>query len=515
MATTTRIEYLHKPEFGLFERTCAMARQKSGALLPGLNLTRSGRLPISRELFQGLREVVISGRLKPGTRLPATRSLATELGVSRTTVAQAYDQLKSEGYLLGREKSGTFITDVLPGALAALAPRTANDDASKPTPPLSARMAGTFPARPERGISAQPFHPGIPDIAAFPALLYARLQRQVSLNIARSGAARCPAEGAPVLREQVAAYLGASRGVACDPSQVFIISGTHHALHLILLGLSNPGDGAWIENPGYPGARKLFSFFRLRTTAVPVDEEGIVVAEGRRRGDDARFAYVTPARQAPLGHTMSLSRRLELLRWAHDRGALILEDDYDGEYRFGGAPAPSLQSLDPDGRVLYFGTFSKTLLPSLGIGYLVVPRRYVETVSRLIDLTGRPPNLATQLTVARMIESGAFESHVRAMRIHYRRRQDALQYHLRDALAGLATIETLNAGLHLIGWLPASLDDRRVAENAWKRGLLPRPLSDFVVEGRLPPALMLGFSNLPNDRMSAAIDALRQAILEA
>ncbi len=494
-----------------------MARQSSGALLPGLNLIRNGRAPISRELFQGLREVIISGRLKPGTRMPGTRSLAIELGVSRTTVAQAYEQLKSEGYLVGREKSGTFTPEVLPDTRTVLAPRqtSGGGQASAPALQLARRMAGTAPARPERGVLAQPFHPGIPDIAAFPAQLYARIQRQVSLNVIRTGAARCPAEGTPVLRERIAAYLGASRGVVCDPSQVFVISGTHHALHLILLGLSNPGDGAWTENPGYPGARKSFALFRLRTTAVPVDAEGLVVCEGRRRDEHARFAYVTPARQAPLGHTMSLARRLELLRWAHERDALVLEDDYDGEYRFGGAPAPSLQSLDPDGRVLYFGTFSKTLLPSLGIGYLVVPRRHVEVVSRLIDLTGRPPNLATQLTIARLIESGAFESHVRAMRTHYRRRQDALQSHLREKLTGLVEIEVLNAGLHLIGWLPPELDDRQVAENAWRRGLLPRPLADFVVEGRFPPALMLGFSNLPDDRMADAVDALRQAILES
>lgn len=493
-----------------------MARHRSGALLPGLNLIRSDHAPINRELFQRLREVVNSGRLKPGTRMPATRSLAGELGVSRTTVAQAYDQLKSEGYLVGREKSGTFIPEILPDASIALAPRHApgNPKADSPAPLLAIRVAGTAPARPERGVLAQPFHPGIPDIAAFPAQLYVRIQRQVSLNVIRTGSARCPAEGAPVLRERIAAYLGASRGVVCDTSQVFITNGTHQALHLILLGLSNPGDGAWTENPGYPGARKSFALFRLRTTAVPVDGEGLMVAEGRQRDDHARFAYVTPARQAPLGQTMSLSRRLELLRWARERDALVLEDDYDGEFRFGGAPAPSLQSLDPDGQVLYFGTFSKTLLPSLGVGYLVVPRRFVDVVSRLIDLTGRPPNLATQLTIARLIECGAFESHVRAMRTHYKKRQDALQCHLREALDGLVKIETLNAGLHLIGWLPPEMNDVRVAENAWRRGLLPRPLADFVVEGRFPPALMLGFSNLLDERMATAVDALRDAILE-
>ena len=494
-----------------------VARRSSGAMIPGLSLDRDGAEPLSQQLFRSLRELVISGRLEPGARMPASRSFALDLAVSRTTVAQAYDQLKSEGYLSGQEKSGTFVPRVLPDTRAWRAPRAAapGEPGHGPAVDLAERMQGTAPSRPERGAVALPFHPGIPAIAAFPALLYARVQRQVSLELIRSGAARCPAEGATVLREQIAAYLGASRGVVCDPAQVFIISGTHQALHLVLLGLSNPGDGAWTENPGYPGARKAFALMRLRCAAVPVDKEGMVVAEGRRLDDGARFAYVTPARQAPLGHTLSLSRRLELLRWANERGALILEDDYDGEYRFGGAPAPSLQSLDPDGRVIYFGTFSKTLLPSLGIGYLVVPHRYIEVMARLVDSIARPPSLSTQVTVARLIQSGAFESHVRAMRTLYRRRQDALAQQIRPALAGQLEIEVLNAGLHLIGWLPEGTDDRIVAENARRRGLLPRPMSDFVAAGRLRPALMLGFSNLAEEQMPAAIDALRLALLES
>jgi GntR family transcriptional regulator/MocR family aminotransferase len=212
---------------------------------------------------------------------------------------------------------------------------------------------------------------------------------------------------------------------------------------------------------------------------------------------------------------MSLSRRLELLSWANERGALILEDDYDGEYRFGGAPAPSLQSLDPDGRVIYFGTFSKTLLPSLGIGYLVVPRRLIETITRLVDAISRPPSLSIQVTIARLIQSGAFESHVRAMRTLYRHRQDALAQHARPALAGRLEIEVLNAGLHLIGWLPEGSDDRQVAESARRAGLLPRPMSDFAVGGGIRPALMLGFSNLAEAQMSQAVETLRRALLEA
>lgn len=495
----------------------AVARRSAGALIPVLSLDREGAEPLCRQLFRGLRDLVISGQLEPGARMPASRTFAVDLGVSRTTVAQAYDQLKSEGYLSGQEKSGTFVTQVLPSALSWRAPSATEQGIADQgrAAELSERMQGTAPSRPERGAMALPFHPGIPAIGAFPALLYARVQRQVLLELIRTAAARCPAEGATVLREQIASYLGASRGVVCDPAQVFIISGTYQALHLVLLGLSNPGDGAWTENPGYPGARKAFALMRLRTSAVPVDEEGLIVSEGRRLDDAARFAYVTPARQAPLGHTMSLSRRLELLQWANERGALILEDDYDGEYRFGGAPAPSLQSLDPEGQVLYFGTFSKTLLPSLGVGYLVVPRRYIEVMSRLVDTISRPPSLSTQVTIARMIQSGAFESHVRAMRMLYRRRQDALVRHIRPALAGQLEIEVLNAGLHLIGWLPEGSDDRRLAESARHRGLLPRPMSDYDADGSLRPALMLGFSNLAEEKMPAAVEALRRALVEA
>lgn len=483
-------------------------------MIPGLSLDRDGAEPLSRQLYRGLRELVISGRLESGVRMPATRSFAIDLEVSRTTVVQAYDQLKSEGYLSCHEKSGTFVSLALPDARAWRPPLAAapSESDQRLADDLATRMQRTAQSQPERGAWALPFHPGIPAIAAFPGMLYARVQRQVSLELIRSGAARCPAEGATALREQIASYLGASRGVICDPAQVFIISGTYQALHLVLLGLSNPGDGAWIENPGYPGARKALELMGLRCTAVPVDKEGLVVAEGRRLNDQARFAYVTPARQAPLGHTMSLARRLELLRWANDCGTLILEDDYDGEYRFGGAPAPSLQSLDPDGRVIYFGTFSKTLLPSLGIGYLVVPHRYIEVMARLVDSIARPPSLSTQVTVARLIQSGAFESHVRAMRTLYRRRQDALAQQIRPALAGQLKIEVLNAGLHLIGWLPDGSDDRVIAENARRRGLLPRPMSDFVAAGPVRPALMLGFANLAEEQMPPAIEALRLAL---
>ncbi|MEM8617834.1 MAG: PLP-dependent aminotransferase family protein, partial [Pseudomonadota bacterium] len=307
-------------------------------------------------------------------------------------------------------------------------------------------------------------------------------------------------------------YLASNRGVSCSPEQVLIISGTRQALTLIMMALANPGDKGWVEDPGYPGISRVFDLFRMGTVPIPVDEQGIVVKAGQERAGDAKFAYVTPARQAPLGHTMSIRRRIELLNWAYENEAFLLEDDYDGEYRFGGHPAPSLQSLDPDGRVFYFGTFSKTVLPSLGIGYLVVPTRYVDILRNLLDAITRPPSLATQLTMAEFMASGLFEAHIRKMRTLYLSRQNALNDVLKAAMGDLLETETLNAGLHLMGYLPKGYDDARVARRAKDLGLLPRPLSDYTHNELLRPGLLIGFSNVQEEAMPRAARVLRRAI---
>lgn len=490
-----------------------MARYRAGALIPGLDLDPSGDKALSTQLFAALRGAVLSGALECGTRMPSSRTLSMDLKVSRTTVIQAYEQLKSEGYLEGREKSGTFVAQASAMDLTWQAPA---QEAYGKTPlakvRLSKRLAGMDLTPPAGSTRALPLNPGIPGVRDFPFQLFARLQKQVTLGMGASGVARCPAEGAPQLREQVASYLQSSRGVVCDPSQVFIISGTRQALQLMLMAVSDPGDSAWAEDPGYPGAARAFELYRVNTVSVPVDQEGLVVSEGRRMCETAKMAYVTPARQAPMGHTMTINRRIELLNWAYARDGLILEDDYDGEYRFGGYPSPSLQSLDPNGRVIYFGTFSKTLLPSFGIGYLVVPDRYKAVIARLLDTIARPPGLETQLAVAEFIETGAFDTHIRKMRLLYKQRQNALSSCLSDHVSELLDVKVLNAGLHLVGYLPKHLDDRTVKAEASKQDLLPRPLSDFTITRAQPPALMLGFADLQEREMPRAVRRLRTAI---
>lgn len=491
-----------------------MARQRAGLLISGLELHAAGDKHLSAQLFSALRSAVLNGSLEAGTRMPSSRTLADDVGVSRTTVIQAYEQLKSEGYLVGKEKSGTFVRDAVPDDLS-WTPVGADSAFKNDTPSkarLSDRLQGWCLDKPADRTGALPLNPGIPAVREFPAQLFARIQKQVTLGLGPSRIARCPAEGAPQLREQVAAYLQSSRGVVCSPSQVFIISGTRQALQLLLMAISNPGDSAWAEDPGYPGAVRAYELYRVNTVPVPVDDEGLIVARGRELCETARFAYVTPARQAPLGHTMSIKRRIELLQWAHDQDALVLEDDYDGEYRFGGYPSPSLQSLDPNGRVIYFGTFSKTLLPSFGIGYLVVPERYGAVIAKLLDTVARPPSLEMQLTVAQFIERGAFDTHIRRMRLLYQQRQNALSSCLREKLGNLLSVTVLNAGLHLVGTLPDGVDDRAVKAAAFEKGLMPRPMSDFTLSHPQPPALMLGFADMLEREMPRAAERLGEAV---
>ena len=491
-----------------------MARKTSGALLPGLDLDPGSDTPLATQLYDSLRCHIAEGTLAAGVRMPSTRTLCGELGLSRTTVASAYDQLKSEGYLTSAEKSGTFVADLLPEKLAWSTQLHYDrpEDGRQLEADLATRFNENLPKQRERTSRALPFNPGIPAVFEFPSQTWIRIMRPILSQLAPNGIARCPAEGAIELREEVARYLASNRGVTCTPEQVLIISGTRQALTLIMMALANPGDSGWVEDPGYPGISRVYDLFRVATAPVPVDNQGIVVKAGIERAENAKFAYVTPARQAPLGHTMSIRRRIELLNWAYASDSFILEDDYDGEYRFGGHPAPSLQSLDPDGRVFYFGTFSKTVLPSLGIGYLVVPTRYVDVFRNLLDAITRPPSLAAQLTMAEFMSSGLFEAHIRKMRTLYLSRQNALESELTKTMSDLLETVVLNAGLHLIGYLPEGCDDAQVARRAKDLGLLPRPLSDYTYQERLRPGLLIGFSNIAEEAMPRTARVLRRAI---
>ena len=477
--------------------------------------------PLYDQLYRGLRQAILSSQLLPGMRLPSTRALAGELGVSRNTVLEAYDQLGAEGYLKSHVGSGTYVAQELPEALRSVrgasrlnpsSQRSSNDPGG--ASPLSARGAALTDLRLSAFRSHEKpraFRPGLPALDAFPIETWSRLvsRRWRSLPASTLGYRR--PTGFPPLRETISAYLQESRGVTCAPEQVIIVSGTQQAITLVAHVLLGPGDRAWIEDPGYPRARGAFRWAGAQTVPVPLDREGLDVDAGRTRGD-AQIAYVTPSHQYPLGVTMSLSRRLELLEWANETGAWILEDDYDSEYRYEGRPIAALQGLDDAGRVIYVGSFSKVLFPALRLGYLVVPEPLVEPFSAAKSIMGRCPPLVPQMVATDFLEDGHFERHLRRMRTLYAERQSVLIESLREQMGRPVDVSSDEAGLHLTLFLGASARDEAISEAAEARGVTAPPLSFYAADGLDQSGLVLGYAAVDAEAIRDGAAQLARAV---
>jgi GntR family transcriptional regulator/MocR family aminotransferase len=459
-----------------------MAKRRAVVTIGTLGLERASGVPLHRQLYDGLREAILSGRLRPGVRLPSTRALAVDLGASRNTVLAAFGQLLAEGYLEGRVGAGTTVASTLPETLLRAHPEAAGTERPGRRPRLSRRgalLVRTRAAFARGAATAHPFRPGLPGLEFFPFDLWTRLLarrwRRVPRQLLDYGD---PAGHAP-LREVIAAYLGEARAVRCDAGQVIVVTGAQQAVDLAARVLLDPGDTAWVEDPGYPGARGALIAAGIRLAPVPVDAEGLVVRRGAQRAPRARLVYVTPSHQYPLGVTMSLNRRLALLEWASRSGAWILEDDYDSEYRYSGRPLAALQGLDTVGRVIYAGTFSKVLFPALRLGYLVVPPDLVDAFVAARALADRHSPSVTQAALADFIDAGHFARHVRRTRALYAERQAALVGAVRRTLGGLLEVTPAEAGMHLLGWLPDGVDDREAARAALAREVDAPPLSSF------------------------------------
>ena len=522
-----------------------------GPKLPGrrrtpllsLALDRTAEVPLQQQLYDQVREVILAGGLAPGSRLPSSRALAAELACSRNTVVSAFDQLLSEGYLEGHAGSGTFVSRVLPEELLTLAPPAgaapaAEAPAADPLALLSPRGRALIGLRRTGSGPLRAFLPGAPETAEFPfdvwARLHSRIWRHPQAALARLGA---PA-GLQVLREAIARYLATFRGLACDWRQVIITAGAQQSLDLMIQVLLQPGDKAWVEDPGYPGLRGPLIAAGAVPVPVPLDDEGILVAEGRRRAPKARAAIVTPTHHYPLGTPMSLARRLELLEWARDAGAWILEDDYDSEYRYAGRPLASLLSLatqrrDGKGaapaRVIYIGSFSKVLFPSIRLGYLVVPESLVDAVSDAQNALGAQPTAVIQPVLAAFIDEGHFATHVRRMRRLYAARQAALLAAAERHLSEFLEVSPDDAGLHLVAWLKPPLaerlGDRGAAAVAEAAGIALAPLSDYYAQEQPegPPAtgearrpgLLLGYAAIPEQAIERGAKRLAEAFRAA
>jgi GntR family transcriptional regulator/MocR family aminotransferase len=476
--------------------------------------------PLHRQLYEAVRGAIVAGRLRPAARMPSTRYQSEQLDLARNTVLNVFEQLLAEGYLVARTGSGTFVTDELPErALRAVKSSPHGTPAAEVAPPpeLSQRArelaANSIWARVPLRVpgSEVAFRPGLPAIDAFP---YERWGKLLARRWNRSGAElydHGDPRGYGPLREALCEYLCPSRGVRCDVDQILITSGTQQALGLASSVLLDAGDRAWVEDPGYPFARAALTAAGAVVWPVPVDDEGIDVAEGIRRCPVARVAVVTPAHQFPLGHAMSPRRRTALLEWARTAGAWVVEDDYDSEFRYVGRPLAALQGEDPDGRVVYCGTFSKVLTPALRLGYLVVPRQLAELfLAAKVRADLRTPPLE-QAVLADFIAGGHFARHVRRMRVLYAERQEALLDAARRHAPSLS-LRPSPAGMQLIGWLPEGTDDRAVAARVMRAGLTAFPLSAMRVEPSPRGGLILGYAPVPAERMAECVRRLHAAI---
>ncbi len=481
-----------------------------------LNLASS--TPLNRQVYDRIRTAILTGQCAPGSRLPSTRMLASQLGVSRNTVSLAYAQLLAEGYILGRVGHGTRVAAILPEGLLHIQPGTGHDRAAisaigdahlSQRGRLLAHIPYPLSPRPAAESTDLPaFRSGQPDVTGFPFDLWAKL-------LARHARETLPAvagyqqpgtlAGYRPLREAIAAHVAVTRGVRCTADQVIIVAGSQGGLDLAARLLLDPGDRAWIEDPGYPGARGALLAAGAQLVQVPVDGDGLMVEVGMARAPDARLAVVTPSHQFPLGTTLSLPRRLRLLAWAREVGAWIVEDDYDSEYRFAGRPIEALHGLDVADRVLYLGTFSKVLFPSLRLGYLIVPPALAGDVAaarRFVD--GYLP-LLDQIALADFLREGHFARHVRRMRMRYAARRAALTAAVRDELAGVLELAPQEAGLHVVGWLPAGVDDRLVAERAAEHGVGVLPISAFAMEPLPRGGILLGYAALDEHAIREAV----------
>ena len=400
-----------------------MAKRSTAAPFTSVPLEESSSTPLYYQVYQRLRASILLGQLSPGTRLPSTRQMAYDLGVSRNTMMSAFDQLIAEGYVEGHVGSGTFVSPTLPEELLEARLKT------KPilrieTNRRSLSGRGKAIAKTSVTVAApagrlRPFVPGIPALDQFPMSLWSRLVARRWRDESRRLLNYGPAAGYMPLREAIAAYLGPSRGVQCKPDQIVIVSGTQQALDLSARVLLDPGDSVLVEEYCYSAARAAFKGAGACLVPVRVDDAGLDISDPAASSSNARVAYVTPSHQYPLGVTMSLSRRLALLDWANRTSAWILEDDYDSEYRYVARPLAALQGLDKSGRVIYIGTFSKVLFPSLRLGYMVVPSDLVEPFARARAGVGWCCPFIDQAVLADFISEGHFTRHIRRMRSIY------------------------------------------------------------------------------------------------
>ena len=488
---------------------------------PFISLDEQSAVPLYRQIYETIRRSILSSPVQSGKALPASRQLAKQLGVSRMTVVNAYEQLLAEGYVESRRGAGTFVAAHLPEEFLQASRFERLEGKEK----LSARKiefsdygrrlaesSGTI-LQHHAPTVATPFQHGIPALDEFPFGVWSKIAQKWNRNPPASILGYGEAVGSQFLRDVIASQLASARGVRCTREQIIVTSGTQQALDLIGKIFLSDSDDVCLEDPGYLGARDVFAARAARMVSVPIDNEGFDLQTAKNRSAHPRLIYVTPSHQFPLGVTMSLSRRLSLLEWAGERDAFVIEDDYNSEYRYAGRPLASLQGLDCDGRVIYVGTFSKTIFPALRLGYLVVPTNLIGVFAAARALSDLHSPAIEQAVLAEFIERH-FDRHIRRMRGIYEERQQILVEQAKKHLSGALEVGPAKAGMQLIGWLADGLNDREVSRRAAEMKLNIAPVSAYCFKQKLRPGLLLGYTAYNESQLKQGVKKLARVLDE-
>ncbi len=489
-------------------------KKTASGFSPLIYVDRKSAKPLYSQVYEAFRAAIVGRKLRAGERIPSTRGLCSELRISRIPVLNAYAQLLAEGYFKSRVGSGTFVSSSLPYQTAPSENQSAGTARVSPMPRPVAHRVSLIPRyeRPTWMSGQSAFSVSQPSVDLFPFHVWSKLVARYCRNLHPSALHYGDPMGLKELREAIGAYLRAARSVRCEWQQVMIVSGSQQALDISARVLLDVGSPVWVEEPGYWLTRHTLTAAGCSLVPVPVDDDGLDVAVGIERCRKARAAYVAPSHQYPLGATMSASRRLQLLGWAQGSGSWIVEDDYDSEFRYDSKPIASLQGLDHSSRVIFIGTFSKVLFPSLRVGYIVIPSDLVEhfvAVRHAMDVS--PPHLY-QAVLADFIKEGHFSRHIRRMRLAYSERREVLVNCIRKELDSVLQVHGAEAGLHLTVTLPRGYRDRVIAARAARQNLWLWPLSPSYLGATRRQGLILGFGGATAAEIPDAVRRLRAVL---
>ena len=469
-------------------------RRSSAIRLGVLVLDRSSPRSLHQQIYSTLRDLILTGVIAPGAVLPSTRSLSHDLGVSRNTASSVFDQLSAEGLIETKVGSGTRVTNAIPADF--LARKRARwlkvPKSAVRLLPDRARMLGGF-SDTRAETMPRAFTPGVPAIDQFPIDEWVTLTSRHWKTATVRELCSSSAMGNSRLRNVIATYAGAARAASCTEDNILVVTGAQQALDICARTLTDPGAVCWIENPGYLGARHAFTLAGLQLVPAPVDERGLMVREAIATLPEPRLIYITPSHQYPLGGTLSLERRIALLEFADRVGAWIIEDDYDSEFGYEGAPISCLQGLDNSDRVVYIGSFNKTLFPALRLGFAIVPSDLVASFRTARLHSDGHPAAVTEAVLADFIANGSYGSHLRRMRAVYMERRDLLIEMLLK-YAPQIEVGVHDRGLHLVGYLPRDIDDRHISEQVRRAGIIVPPLSQFYLSKKKGNGLLFGFA---------------------